>query len=562
MRSAVLIIMMFSSLAQAQGWGTGQYGGTNCNNPVQTGPGAVNGDDERANLQGKLHEAQGHADELEALQKRLDRKIQKAKEKMARVLTADAIAAVEEHRRFKNSRADYKTQCSAPARSEPSAPVNRNEIPSVGPPYGRSNSSDRRPVPAQFCALGTDGILHNTWDEAFANDDGTVSDSLCEHYIVGLSKGKAPGDRSECKDGLNDYYAAMDSKERLKVQLEKLNEQVRTDRRSLERIDDEIAEGRYCADCAARRRGYSNQSPALVAVQGAIILSQLYARSQRGQFQQPRPFNQPVNYRQPGYPVSPYTAPIPGYAGIGPNRMYGGVPGARGAGSFACQGMNPLAEGNPFADPAVLPIYPNAGDPFANPFVDAQNGSVFNPGAGPGWGAPRNGNGAPIYLDPYGNQFQINPAAQTGYRVNPNAPPVLPFGFQQSQPNYFANNPNGGGRFIMPPQGAGGNYQYGLPGYDPRFSPSMAGPLAPGPFVNPVYLQVGGGAYNGGQLNNFYSELGSLRQQILYLQTGPQFGGNFTTGGSPYVFPGPSQPFFNGSGNGSGLPARYTAPIR
>ena len=556
MRFVLPILLLISVTAQAQ-FGVGLAPGSSCNGQ-NFGPAsqATNGNDELLNLSGQLAARNNKIDQLRAKEDRVNEHLVQAKRDIAQVITPAGFAAIREHRERGNHYESYRTECggggSSASRGEETDP---ELFSGGGGGRVREVAETQYPPPDCYCVTNpANGRLENIW-EKFVEDDGTVSDRLCDFKISRVTRPASRDQRERCHEGLHEYYDRMEEKEKLADQIAKLDHEARAIERRLGRVRDEITDGTYCPWCNSQRRGYSNQGTGNSMSQGFGILAQLGLSLLGGGQQNRRPtYPQPVvapavlPYGGQGYLQRPYAAPVPGYYGVqqGPHPglgQYGAIPGGIGPGAFGCQGGNPAAFGNPYGSPGVQPIF-GGQSPFNNPYANPAMASPFNQGGGPGWGVPQYANGQPGYQDPfgngggtdvwgnpinqnlYGNRFSPNPFGQNPFGgPNPYAPNVLP----------YAQNPFG------QPYGAGGSPYGGSP-YSS--SPFGGAPYAGAPFVAPYAGQPYpfGGAPNSGY-QNYLGEINRLNGGVQYIQNGSYFGGgNYAPSILPYA--GAAQPSF------------------
>lgn len=572
MRLAALALALFSNAAFAQ-WGIGLSPGVMCNNRYGAARPAVNGNDEIMNLSGQLAARNQQIDALKQKRGRIDEYVTRAKKDMGAVLSGDAIAAIEMHRRYGYSFNSYQQSCGARPGPAPGRGTDPEMFDDAG---GRGTvNANLPPPPNGFCVQNpATGAYTNMWRK-FVEDDGTVNREICDHLIAGLTKTREASAVDTCHQGMVDYYDRMAERERINDQIAKLDKEARTLERRLERIHDEITEGTYCPWCAAQRQGYttgSGSNSIMPLIGGIAVLGlAMLAHQQQGPVPSPymmQPAFRPqiMPYGGPGFPVNPYPAPIPGYMGMmGPPgaATYGAVPGAMGQGAFGCNGSNPLAMGNPFGSPSVMPVFGGLQSPFNNPYANPQMNPMFNGGAGPGWGFPMYGSGYPGFQNPFGNPFGSpfgspfgNPAMMPYLGANPNgmSPFGSPFGGSQF------GSPFGGSPFGSPFGASPFGSPYGMNPYAPSMLPYMgagnpfASPFGYNPY-NPLgsnpYATPFGPGFNpwGGAMSPFgpgYPYTGALMgnpyaapAMLPYMGSNPYGSGLFGTPFGPgYGFPG------------------------
>ncbi|MGZ3721307.1 MAG: hypothetical protein ACXVA9_00170 [Bdellovibrionales bacterium] len=573
MRFAVFILLAFSAAAQAQ-FGIGLSPGSSC--PGQFGPAgqAVNGNDERLNLKGQLLARDRRIEQLKDKEDRLSDRIQRAKSDMAQVITAQGFSAIREHRERNNSYGSYRLACGGGGggKSNPSASAGSQttdvELFSTGG-SGRPVDAGQTqyPPPDAYCVINpATKLRENIW-EKFVEDDGTVSDRLCDFRIAGVTKAAGRGQREDCRQGMHDYYELMDEKEQIREEIARLDREARGYERRLERIQDEITEGTYCPWCNAQRRGYANQGAGNSMMQGAGVLAML-GMSLMGNQQQRPPMMPPPMYGRPtppmygppmtpyGYPARPYVAQMPHYPFVYPGPRpgmgnYGGMPGAMGPGAFGCQGGNPMGFGSPFSSPGVQPIY-GGQSPFNNPYANPAMAGMFNQGGGPGWGFPQYGNGMPGFqpgggVDAFGNPYNQNQFGSPFAQQSPfNSYPQNPFGQNPfGGPNPYG--PYGANQFGQQNPWGGGYNPYGTP-YGPGYgNPMYANGMYPPGGIPNYGHQSPWGAPLGSPVGNYFGEVNQLNARIQWIQNGSYYGGgNYAPPYTSYM--GAPQPIYNTPG--------------
>lgn len=632
-----ILLGIFVASAHAQ-FGIGLAPGSTCSSPFGPARGAQNGQDELMNLSGQLAARNTRIDQLRAKEERLDHYIAKAKRNIGEVLTSRGFAALREHRERNNSYGSYRQACGGGGGGNTAIADNRYTDPelfSTGAPRANVDPDVTLvPPPDAFCVANpSTHARENIW-EKFVEDDGTVSDRICDFRIAGVTHRASAQGRELCHEGMHEYYERMAERERIHAEIARLDREARNYERRLNRIRDEITDGTYCWQCAAQRRGYSTMGTGNSMMQGVGLLAMLSISLNRqpmygGQMMPPPyyrpPFGAPVMpYGGPGFPIRPYPAQIPGYAGMMPGPRpgmgtYGGVPGGIGPGAFGCQGANPMGFGNQFGSPMVNSIF-GGQSPFNNPYANPAMMPMFMQGAGPGWGFPMYANGMPGFQDPFGlgphpfgqnpfgnplfaNQnpfgmnspFGMNPYGMNPYLMNPygmNNPYAMnpyamgnPFGFNPygSSPfgmNPYGMNPYGMGPYGMGPYGPGNPYQgpfnpYGPPGMMPYMGMNPYGgmnpfgtPYGPG-YGSPYGLMPPGGIPNYGYQSPWGMPLGSptgnFLNQISMLTNRIQYiqnGGYYGgVGTAPPVAPYMGTPVYNTPGTMMNpLPPRANPP--
>ncbi|MBX3022568.1 MAG: hypothetical protein KF799_12925 [Bdellovibrionales bacterium] len=605
MRPLLAMLIAFAASAHAQ-YGVGIAPSAQCPYGYQPGAGSMNGRDEVVNLQGRYDVARQQLDQIENELGTYDEKIERARGDMRRVLPGTAITSIEDHRTFKRGYYDYYDCPQNPGAVASASGGNVTAtLPKRGGgsnPGGSANGTTPVYPPDDFCYRPRGGKTVNTWAE-LANDKGTISDQVCNYNIPSFQGAPNPQASQECREGLRDYYNYVGRREALQAKRAQLDAECRSLERKVSRLEEEIAEGRYCPYCGIERRGYSQssvtQSISPMVGMLALVGVSLFNQQNRPQFGAPPPqLGGPRMPSFPGpgaYPGNPYPAVTPGYMGV-QNGVYGALPGGIGRGAFGCGGTNPMY-GNPYAQ-GQQPFLNSTSNPFGNPYANpmanpALQNSVFNPGYGPGFG-PVLGNGVNGY-NPYGNPYspfqQGNPfsnlmaSGQNPFGVNPYglnnpygsslyggaASTVLPFQgnpYFQNQYQYGVNpygiNPYGGGNPY-------GNNLYGAaPGVLPFPGPYGGNAFAANPYayggglVNPYASgnPYGGGvaygnpygAYNNASLGNLYYQMEQMKRTMVGIQNSPVYGGN-----SPAVlpYPGPSYGYgYSGGGYGGGYAYR------
>ena len=513
MRFGVLILIFVSSAASAQ-WATGLSPGTNCAGPYRPANGAMSGMDEVMNLKSQmdvLNGTEGQPGVMEDKLKKIDSGLKKDRGEMEQVLTSGALRAVEEHLRYNNSCSSYQLDCGVGVASVSGRRGAGYDDPESGGRYPGSNDKNNRPPPAEFC-VPKNGKTYNVW-KLFVENEGSVSENICEHYFEGVEKSKDPDDRTACHHGMKKYYDDMYARAELEKKIAATQKSIDAIDERLGRINDEITAGTWCPTCPVQRRGYSNQGVGDSMSAVARVLAA--AENAKGGIGFRYPVRPPPAPRfGPSYPSNLYPGFVPGYSGIGPNNQYGAVGGGVGPNSFGCNGGgNPWALGNPNAYASAVPIY-GGQSPFNNPYTQLLFPGQFNPGPGPGWGYPQNGNGVPGYrgpfIDAYGNPVSQAQLAQNQAWVNSQA--RSPYFQHANVPNFATWN--GQNNAAVP-------YLYG-----------------------PGYGQAGAGGY--------YSSVGQFQSGVQYMQNGPYYGGPGPVT-APYWGPTPTYNNFNNS-NSSGAP--------
>jgi hypothetical protein len=600
------IVATVTTAAHAQ-FGIGMSPGMQCPYPYAPGNGAINGNDEIANLQGQMRATRQRIDARKERLSRINGNVTRAKAGMGKVLSSGAITAIDEHCRYTRNAADYQSECSAPDRS---ASAGGEDVDAVNLPGSSVDvgGDGLTPVPAIYCYKGT----KNVW-ASLVGDGGRMGDSVCDYKVPFTASKPNDTQRSACVDGLHSYYEAMDEKVQLETEIAELDGQLDGYEKRMSQIQDQITEGTYCPQCNNQRRSLSNGGTmdwlgAGVAVLG--LLGNMYQQNQQRQMQQQQmqymarlgyppgmmPMQRPPMMGPmmggpqmfPGpsaFPGNPYSAPMPGFMGMN-NGMYGMGPGSMGPGAFGCQGTSPMGMQNPYANP-FDPFMNSQANPFANPYMNngmnpyMQN-PMFNPGYGPGF-MPMLGNGMqnPYMMNnPYGNMMGLN----NPYMNNPYAP--------WGSPYYNGmNNPYAPGMLGMPGMngmypGMNGMYPPGMMPYNGMYPGQFANypglgnwgapwggqmygnnPWANNPYAPGVLPYQGGNpnGYNGlvnygglgnnpwgapyvlSPVQNFYGQIEQLKQQINVIQNGAYYGGGM---GAPPILPMPNQtsPIYNNPG--------------
>ncbi len=588
MRMLLSLIFMFALNAQAFQFGTGMSPGMQCPYPYGPSNSAYQGDDQIRNLVGGLANAERKLDRQEQKLRALTAEINAAKSKIKRVIkSANAMAEIERHYKYKANPDDYSPACGRRERSERTASAggqgaNVVHRPSRGAPTGGEEDPGRYAVPSDFCQGGV-----NDWQHVVA-EDGMVLDSICD-YEVPLSRNRPDEGRSaDCRDGLADFYGKQAKREALEAEVRSLKDKVSHYNEDKERISDQIAEGTYCPYCNSQRRGQNTMGTGNFAMMGVAILGALFNR----QPQRPQPQLIAVPRRGPpnaipyggfrggppqalpfpgpsAYPGRPYAAPIPGYMGVQPGAgpgqgFYGGAPGGIGQGSFGCQGTSPYSFGNPLA-PQFQPFPNSQGNAFANPYASDpfaaygnQNGQhpLLNAGYGPGI-APFLGNGVPGYgqnpNDPF-NQYGQNygapgalPFPGQGFGQNPLAPygnayggppGALPYPQNWYPNNGYGNNGYGlnGAPYSLPYTGGygGGNFGLGGPGVLPYIGPNSAPYASNMPVLGGGYNPSYGAPYMLNPVQNYGYQMNQLRQGVSQIGGG-LYGGAAAPAVMPYI---------------------------
>jgi hypothetical protein len=417
-----------------------------------------------------------------------------------------------------------------------------------------------------------------------------VQERVCEYHIPARSSPPADANRAACLDGLRSYYELMDEKIQLETQIAELDGQLNGYERRFEQIQDQIAEGTYCPHCGNQATSQNNGNMMNWIGLGVQVLGALgnaYQQRQQQQQQQqqmayyarlgyPPPMmpmrppgmmpQQPMFPGQMAFPGNPYAAPTPGFMGMH-NGVYGAMPGAMGPGAFGCQGTNPHGMGNPMGNP-FDPFMNSQANPFANPYMQNpymqnpyMNNGMFNPGFGPGF-MPYNGN--PMFnpymqngmQNPYGNMMGLtnmppgvlpymngmngmqNPYFQNPYMYNPYAPYGSP----------YANGMNNG---MMPPGMApymGAQNPWGNNPYAPGLLPYQGGNPSMANYPGMQGNNPWGAPYIASPVQNFYSQIEALKQQINVIQNGSYYGGGMG-GMPPAILPMPTaNPVYNTPG--------------
>jgi hypothetical protein len=566
-RSVFLFALSFAAATAAHAqFSIGLSPGMQCPTQMRAGQGAVNGSDEINNLRGRLNHDNQEIERKKHILDSLNSEINKDRDDMRTVLNGRVVDSIVEHRRYKRNLADYQ-DCNWDGQT---ASAGNGSVDVVLPGGGASGDgggdSNRIPPPQDFCFRPS---KHNTWDQ-LAQDNGTVSDRVCE-YNVGSWRGQPNGtNSSRCKDGLKDFYRLMDDKAQLETDIAQLDADGRNCERQLNRIQDEIAEGTYCPTC--HHSDYTPNSSSsgsvvnsLLPMAGVLLtagLNYYKQEQQRKQMERQRFLlnaglmrGYPVMPGPGAYPSNAYPAITPGYMNVR-NGYYGALPGGVGQGAFGCQGTNPAFD-SPFAQ-SQAPFLDNGGDSlFTNPFQNMLNNpsmqnSMLMPGVGPGF-LPLLGNGLQ-------NQFGVNPMFGQD--------PMLQGPFAQSpMGNWMGNNGPGQNMFgpaMLPYLGQNqffnGPYQFGnqqMPIFGvngPAYLPYMNG-------GNPIYggwqglmnpSMMGG---NNSALSNYYNQMAYMQSRLSAIQNSPMFGG-----AAPAVlpYPGPSSyssPVYYGT------PVYYGSPI-
>lgn len=530
------LLFLFSSAVGHAQFGIGLTPGSMCNNAFAPGRGAINGADEFENLRGQLNVRKARIRQAEEKIKAMNTQIRRAEDEMGTVLTKRGLDELVVHREHNSSRDSYRLNCpqstAFDGRSTDSGLLNSSShgnVPEVGGTI---------PPPDIFCQSNSRGQVANLWDR-FADDRGKMNKALCDYCIAGVTRSRECTEnraRERCREGMDRYYKLMKEKDELVADMRKYKEESEEIRDRLADVREEVTDGTYCADCNAKRRGYSNLGTGDSVWQTAAVLGiiGLGLVMNSGQRQGPPPPG-------PGYPRNPYPARVPGYYGMaGPapgQMMYGGVPGAIGAGGFGCQGANPLDYGNPGA----LSIF-GGPSPLNNPYMSLMR-PWFNQGAGPGWGFPQYGNGVSAFADPWA-MTGASPYYQPGM-----VDPLL----------YNAYNP--WGTVFAAPANPG---LYG-PGYPYRGSPSPTfaptwmpyigsnpmGGGAAGVVAGPGYGAWGNGGGWNSSVYNYSSQMNLLNSRI--------YGGG---GGAPVVLPAQGGAGFGvGGGAGFGAQPIFSQPV-
>lgn len=530
MRSLLISMLIFSAGASAQ-WGTGQWGAQNCNQPYEPAPQSYAAADELSNIRGDMRRDNQTLQEREAELSRLSSRVDDARRRMQRVLSPEALRAVEEHQAQRRHRNDYRESCA------PGAGGDANQV----------------PVPPGFCVAEPPPPAqphYNMWDRmVHETEHGKMSDKVCRSFVPYRGPDARPeaNDVRDCIAGLNDFYAVAGDRARLTDEINGLRNRVRGYESRIGGINREVAEGRYCSDCASQRRGYSTGSTGdqMMNMVGPLFAIGAALLSRGNQRRQPPP-TAPYGYGPPmvagpqpyrAFPARPYAARTPGYYGTH-NGVYGAVPGSIGRGAFGCNNTSPHAFGDPMFGNDYAPIFdgPSPFDaPYARPFMNpvAQN-RMFNPGFGPGFQPRLGGRQGPPTMPFMRGGMQQGPLAwqnrmpmtqmpgrfgmpRPGFGFG-QAPVTAPFmrggmpnqfgGINQMFPGYpqasLLNQYYGGNQFF------GGNQFYG--------APAVAG-YTGGPLTS--VSNVPGIQYN--YLGNFTHQMNQISNNIMMLGSGSYY---------------------------------------
>lgn len=577
MRYMIVLAAMMTGSAHAQFFGTGMVGGQQCPYNYGPGAGAINPRDPLANMNAGLSQVDNQIARKQETLSRLDQRINEAKAEIGRVIKSQtAMGDIERHYKQKGGQDTYQTNCGGGKRRSGSGGgqrVNAMNRPARGEARSRDGGeSGLIPVPSEFCTYDeASGKYMNDWQEVIA-EDGKMMDDLCK-YEVPLSR--RPPDSSAtraCVHGLNKYYEKMAERERVEQEITalkdrqdqlrgQLQEQQDSIRDRQERYQDAIAEGSYCPYCQQLAMQQSMQTSAGVMpfMNNGFHMMLNFNQAQRNYgYGRPMPPaqlpwrpnapgiirpGQPI-VANPAYMTRPYTAPIPGYAGIQPGfapgqGYYGAGPGAMGPGAFGCQGTNMNGFGNGMA-PEFMPFQNATANPWMNPYRMNPNqwnpnfnNGLLNPGYGPGWG-PQVGNGLinpnmynngaygnfPPQYAPWNQPVGVN---QFGQPIGANGLPLYGYGANGLP---LAGYPGNNGWYNQPGLGYGLGPQYNL------------GTNLP-PIMNAPY-----GA-NQAVLNNYGYQMGMLRNQMGMISglnapailPAPAGGGFGTIYNSPGAFP-------------------------
>lgn len=495
--------------ANAQLWGTGLSGGSGCGGGFAPGRGAMSGSDMLSNLEGRRTQTQDLLESREAQLEQLKAQIAGYQKPMGAVLGPNALNAIEMHFSGRRNVVDYQ-DCNYAGKVPQYIPGTNQEIyqpPGYAPAGAVARDYNRIPPPVGFCSKEAG----NTW-AYFAQDNGYVNEAICNYRVP-----RPPAQRAEaCRRALHDYYRVMAQKVKLETQVAALRAELEKYDEQLDRINDQIADGRFCYWCSVQQRGYAQSS----IMNGVSPMSGILSSMMGSTAPPTLPFPGPG-----AYPGNPYPATTPGYMGIN-NGYYGALPGGIGRGGFTCGNTNPNYLLSPFAQ-APGQFLNSTYDPFQNRYAaqlgnPAMQSSLLMPGFGPGFG-PVLGNGV------------------NGYTLsNPQAPEFLPYPRQnQYDPlSMYLNQ--------QPYQAA-----YGYRPYGPAFPASnqfVTGGAYPGAFGGILNSSYAGGA-NGGYapaysspyamslgapLGNFNYQLELLKYQIQVIQSSPIVGGSSAPAFLPY----------------------------
>ena len=573
------IVATIAAPAYAQ-FGIGLSPGMSCPYPYRASNQAMNGNDELSNLRRRIIVTREKIKGLKAELKKVDGDIAKAKDRMGRVLSDGAVAAIEEHYEHRRDRASYRAKCGERAAADGDAGAGPKLTHGTKTRTGAKDENHPSP-PSSFCL--EDG--YNDWDNV-VQDDGFVDEAVCDYYVPAKSKRPAEERVSACRDGLDAYYDLMKAKNRGKDKLKSLEDLLDEDGDQLDDVRESVTEGTYCAWCAGRRRQTIDDDNEFGSgnwlQMGAMAIALLSRLNNRGQQQQQPypiypgrrpgyapPFMAPgiPNPGGPAFLGNPYPARVSGLPFVR-NGQYGALPGSIGPGAFACQGTSPFGLNNPLA--ANFSPFDNLrSDPFNNPFRDPfgdelntfNQNPLLNSGFGPGF-MPILGNGL-RETDPFGN----DPFGQDPFGTDP-------FG----QGNLWGNNQWGanGAPAVLPMNGLGLNGLNGANSFNGSANPFWSAPytynpLAPygnsfwngqggapsvlpyptGSIVNPNWnLGFGSAPFVGSTVQNFAWQMEQLRRNVTTMQNGSAYGLPpavlpMPTSGQPGVLPV----------NGTGVPA-------
>ena len=404
-RIAVLTIGFFTSVAAFGDWGTGEWGAQNCPQNYAPSAGALDGHDEVENLKGRVEVINSDLQTLRERRDRVDDRIKSAQDSMGKVLTESAIGSISEHWDHKNDQRSYRRSCGSVEGAHDNAGESDIEFPDAAKVDTGKNQTDLSPPPV-FCIRDPKTKkIKNTWCSFVANK-GYVSNHICNYYLPGVSTSRDSEDRRECRAGLQKYYDLQADRDEINRKIARLKHLRSKVRDRLGKVQDDIDEGTYCAQCDEEgdSTGMSNAMAGLAAV---LMSSQ----------------QQPPAVLPYGYPQNAYPGRLPGYMNVGPGNNYGTAPGGIGPGAFNCP-QNPL--GTPqYNGQANMPANSGVNSNGYTPLSDMLLG-----GTGPGWvvpdrgGDPRSGQYAGPGADQFnrGNGLGANYDPYYGYQhgYNPN----------------------------------------------------------------------------------------------------------------------------------------------
>ncbi len=326
-------VMMFTLGAQAQQWGTGQWGGMQgCAYPQRAGDGAESDQDLIKEKQEVIKEAQKQLKSKQNELKSLKRELNASRQDVEQVISEDFSSFVFEHIENERACTEYKGMGGTSDGTQ-----------TTGTDGGQTiETPDANLTEIQAFQMGE-------WRQICdMNKRGSVMGVVCDGKRFRVEE-KTGATAKDCKKGLVDYRKNYARSQRLETEVKSLERAIANGKRDLQSAKEQVAEerrerakeqleGGICVNCATSGSGYVYQKPQtdwanVAANVGTGLLVSLMGYKQQ---QMVTEANASIGWPTQSYPAGGAAIGAPFFL----NGLYGALGGGVGAGAFGCGNMS------------------------------------------------------------------------------------------------------------------------------------------------------------------------------------------------------------------------------